>query len=121
MIKMENFVFSSRSMKNAKRDLNNAMKKKSSGFEREVKMTVLKENDPNREKRQYWYFTFCQKDRVYRNCFVKFYGTWKEARLEMFRHFGEHWGFQYSSEEFEGQVERFKLEEVVIGKPAGGN
>ena len=49
------------------------------------------------EKRQWWVFTFgCGQQ--HENCYVKIYGTFGEARTEMFNNYGEEWAFQYSEE-----------------------
>lgn len=33
----------------------------------------------------------------------------------MFKHFGDAWGFQYSEDDFKGQVEKYNLYEINIG------
>jgi len=84
-------------------------------------MTTLKPNNPNHLKKQYWYFTFCQRDQVYKDSYVKFYGTYDEARIEMFKRFGDYWAFQYDWKEIKSQIDMFGLEEVVFEKESGGN
>lgn len=49
--------------------------------------------------KQWWIFTFCSGQK-YGGRYVKFYGTYSEARDQMFEHFGVDWGFQYSEEEW---------------------
>jgi hypothetical protein len=63
--------------------------------------------------KQYYYFTFCYGDHEYRNCFIKFYGTYSEAREKMVNRFGIKWAFQYNEEEFKDQIEKFNLKEVL--------
>jgi hypothetical protein len=64
------------------------------------------------EKEAAWYFTFCQKQTLLRNKYVKIFGTFLGAREIMFQNFGEKWGFQYSEEEFKGQVRKYSLGEL---------
>lgn len=61
---------------------------------------------------QKWFFTFCCDDEEHCNDCVVFEGTYGEAREKMWDRFGSHWAFQYSEEEFEGQVEAFGLREI---------
>ena len=61
---------------------------------------------------QNWYFTFCGVHEQ-SNCYVKIFGTFESSREEMFRGFGEKWGFQYSSPDDAG-VYRYNLQEILI-------
>ena len=67
------------------------------------------------EGRKIWYFTFCQKQSLLKNRFVKIHGTFNEARSIMMDNFGTLWAFQYSEEEWKesNQEERFNLKEVA--------
>ena len=59
-----------------------------------------------------WYFTFCGNHK-YPNGYVKIFANdFGEARQKMFDMYEDKWGFQYTEEEFEGQVEQFGLYEV---------
>lgn len=59
-----------------------------------------------------WYFTFCMDDEEHCNDYAVFEGTYEEARKKMFERFGRCWAFQYSEEDFKGQVEKFGLREI---------
>lgn len=62
-----------------------------------------------------WYFTFCCGiDKPYRNGYHVIEAVdSSSAREIMVSRFGMEWAFQYSEKDFEGQVERFHLYEVV--------
>lgn len=64
-------------------------------------------------KKQWYYFTFLYGSEN-RNKYVKFFGTYSEAREQMFSHFGDKWGFQYTEKEFAGQIEKFGLQELKV-------
>lgn len=51
-------------------------------------------------EKQNWYFTF-GTGHEHADRFVKIYGTFIEARNEMFERFGSAWAFQYSEAEWE--------------------
>ncbi len=59
-----------------------------------------------------WYFTFCQHDTENKRKYVKIKGTYGEAREKMSIMFGLAWAFQYSEEQFAGQVEAYGLTHV---------
>lgn len=65
------------------------------------------------DKKQWYYFTFLYGSKN-RNKYVKFYGTYSEAREQMFKHFGDKWAFQYDEKEFAGQIEMFGLQEIKL-------
>ena len=52
-----------------------------------------------------WVFTF-GSGQQYAGHYVKFSGTWDEARQKMFDTYGEEWSMQYSEEEWEDWVKR---------------
>lgn len=53
-----------------------------------------------KEKKETWIFTFGH-GQLHEGRFVKFYGTFGEARSKMIDRFGAEWGFQYSEDEWE--------------------
>lgn len=65
------------------------------------------------EQKQWYYFTFLYVSEN-RNKYVRFYGTYSEARKKMLKHFGNKWGFQYTEKEFAGQIEKFGLQEIKL-------
>ena len=62
--------------------------------------------------KEVWYFTFCGRHKQ-RDCYVKFSGTYGEARDKMVDAFGEEWAFQYPEAEAEKAVHRFNLKEIT--------
>ena len=72
-------------------------------------------SSPPKPKKQNWYFTFGFDHYVDGECaknkFVKIYGTFEGARLQMFERYGRTWAMQYGSAEAAG-VETYKLEEL---------
>lgn len=55
--------------------------------------------DKYTEEKKTWVFTFgCGQPNEGK--FVRFSGTYAEAREQMFNHFGDTWVFQYSEEEW---------------------
>ena len=65
------------------------------------------------DKMEYWYFTFGYGQEHGPNGYCKIQGTYREAREEMVRRHGIKWAFQYSEDQFAGQVEKYNLHEVV--------
>lgn len=65
---------------------------------------------------QTWYFTFGygQKNAGH---FVKFSGTYSEARDKMFDAFGTEWAFQYSEEEWMESISREVCTEIELTSP----
>ncbi len=59
----------------------------------------------NLNREQWWYFTFGygQKNAGH---YVKFYGTYAEARDKMIEKYGLAWAFQYSEEEWDAWIKR---------------
>jgi hypothetical protein len=57
----------------------------------------------DRDKEQVWIFTFGYGQQ-HEGHYVKFFGTYGEARIKMLREYGTQWGFQYSEEEWENYV-----------------
>ena len=57
------------------------------------------------EDKKNWIFTF-GVGQPYEGHYVKIYGTFAQARDEMFRRFGREWAFQYSEEEWQAWLER---------------
>lgn len=56
------------------------------------------------EKRENWIFTFgCGQQ--YEGYYVKFFGTFGEAREKMCSRFGKSWAFQYSEKEWNSYVQ----------------
>ncbi len=49
------------------------------------------------DQRQWWYFTFGYGQK-HSGHYVKFHGTYNEARCAMFEHYGDKWAFQYSED-----------------------
>lgn len=65
------------------------------------------------EEKQWYYFTFaCNSEN--RNKYVKFYGTYSEAREQMIKYFGVKRVFQYDEEVFTGKIEMFGLQEIKL-------
>lgn len=61
---------------------------------------------------QEFYVTFMQKQ-AFKNKYVRIMATnGSEARDAMFAHFGDKWMTSYEGSAFEGQIERFGLEEL---------
>jgi hypothetical protein len=52
-----------------------------------------------KEKKQNWYFTF-GSGQPNDGKFIKFYGTFEEARQKMWDAFGAKWSMQYSEEQW---------------------
>lgn len=65
------------------------------------------------QEKQWYYFTFASASEYGNKC-VKFYGTYSEAREQMFKHFGDKWAFQYDEKEFAGQIEMYGLQEIEL-------
>jgi len=65
--------------------------------------------DRNRE-RQLWYFTF-GFGQHHQNKYTVFYGTYNEARENMFHKHGQKWAFQYRCKEDAG-VDKWGLTEI---------
>lgn len=63
------------------------------------------------EKERHWIFTF-GGNHSHPNGYVKIWGTFHDARTEMFRRYGDKWAMQYETEEQAG-VNRFNLSEVI--------
>ena len=63
------------------------------------------------KEEQNWYFTFGQSS-LFRNKYMKVYGTLEEARERMFETFEAYWAFQYDEKEFLPQIEAYGLEEL---------
>lgn len=62
-----------------------------------------------------WYFTF-GFNHPFRNYYVTLYNmTHEQAREKMIETYGMKWAFQYSSEDFEGQPEKYGLAEIEFG------
>lgn len=57
------------------------------------------------EERQNWIFTF-GSGQPYEGHYVKIYGTFAEARDEMFKRYGRSWAMQYSEDECEDWLKR---------------
>lgn len=55
-------------------------------------------NIPTQEQKN-WIFTF-GSGQLHEGHYVKIFGTYEEARLQMFERYGDQWGFQYSEEEW---------------------
>jgi len=55
-----------------------------------------------------------QSQEELRNKFVCISGEFDEARMKMFKVYGSKWAFQYSEEEFKGQVQKYNLEEIPL-------
>lgn len=65
------------------------------------------------EEKQWYYFTFCQSQRRLKDMYIKFYGTYGEAREQMFENFDSKWAFQYKEEDFIRQIEAYGLREII--------
>lgn len=50
-----------------------------------------------KEKKANWYFTF-GSGQAHDGCYIKFFGTFNEAREKMVNAFGLKWSMQYSEE-----------------------
>lgn len=54
-----------------------------------------------------WYFTFLGSDPVYKDCVQPIIaGNYMDARYAMFEKYGDHWGFQYSEEQWDDWCNR---------------
>lgn len=60
-----------------------------------------------------WVFTFCI-GRKHGGHFVKFDGSYSEARQKMIDKYGLEWAFQYSEEDWNRYTERAKKERLPI-------
>lgn len=59
---------------------------------------------------KWWIFTFgCGQEHA--GHYVRFYGTFGEARQKMFDHFGDKWAFQYPEEEFDGSETEMEVKD----------
>lgn len=59
--------------------------------------------------RTWWYFTFgCGQ--IHAGYYVKFFGTFGEARREMFECHGDRWAFQYSEQDWLAWKEKCRSE-----------
>ena len=62
------------------------------------------------EERQNWIFTFGYGMKNAGH-YVKIYGTYGEARNEMFRRYGDNWAFQYTEKQFNGNETELEVME----------
>ena len=60
----------------------------------------------------WWFFTFMQSQTALKNRYIKFAGSYEEARLAMVANFGTKWANQYSEEEFLPQIKDYGLTEI---------
>ena len=60
-----------------------------------------------KDKRQWWYFTF-GVGQPHEGHYVKFFGTYDEARTAMVEKYGARWAFQYNEAAWEGWVRQCK-------------
>lgn len=67
---------------------------------------------------QSWYFSFCY-DSENASKYVEIFGTYENARMEMFRRYGTAWAFQYESKELAG-IERWGMTRLGPVIQAGG-
>ena len=68
---------------------------------------LLTREIPDANKEQWYRFTFgCGQKHA--GHFVKFYGTFSEAREQMCKKYGTDWCFQYSEKEWQDNIERAK-------------
>ena len=67
------------------------------------------------DKKQYWYFTFMDRQTLLRDKYVKIFGTYDEARQIMVDNFESKWGFQYETAEKAG-VDIYGLKELIEGE-----
>lgn len=58
-------------------------------------------------KNEWWIFTFGANQKNAGH-YVKIYGTFNDARQEMFRRHGDSWAFQYSLAEWSDHVEHMR-------------
>jgi len=65
-----------------------------------------------KEQHQDWYFTFKYQDKELRNKYMVIHGTYESARNTIIELREDSWSFQYSKDEFKGQVEQYGLTEV---------
>lgn len=63
--------------------------------------------DVGSNEKQNWIFTF-GSNQPHAGKYVKIYGTWGEARMEMLERYGRNWGFQYSEADWNAYVEEAK-------------
>lgn len=78
----------------------------------EARVKMIRQMIKKQEK-QWYYFTFASASE-YGNKYVKFYGTYSEAREQMLKHFGDKWAFQYDEKGFAGQIEMYGLQEIEL-------
>lgn len=68
-------------------------------------------------ERRNWIFTF-GNDHEFAGNYVKIFGTYEEARAEMFSRFGDKWAFQYSEEAWQEIVDnpdrKWPIEEEMM-------
>lgn len=64
------------------------------------------------EKREWYYFTFGY-GQEHQGHYVRFFGTFWEAREKMFEEYGDDWAFQYSEEQWREWKERCKMEGML--------
>lgn len=62
----------------------------------------------DRDKEQVWIFTFGYGQK-HEGHYVKFFGTYSEARNQMREKYGTQWGFQYSEKEWNDYVKEAEL------------
>jgi hypothetical protein len=56
-----------------------------------------------------WYFTFgCGQ--IHAGYYVRFFGTFAEARRKMFERYGDRWAFQYSQQDWLAWEEKCRSE-----------
>lgn len=61
-------------------------------------------------KERWWIFTFgCGQQNA--GHYVKFFGTYGDARQQMFDKYSDKWAFQYAEEEFDGNETELKEDE----------
>jgi hypothetical protein len=80
---------------------------------------AIAEDKENGTEPQDWYFTFGydhtdHAGQPLRNRYMKFHGTFNEARKQIYMLRGNAWSNQYPWEHFERQVERFGLTEYTV-------
>ena len=71
---------------------------------------MIKRFDPNEEMN--YYFTFRSEQIIMKNYYVKFFGTWIEARNFIILNLGANWDSQYSESEFMNGVYNSRLNEL---------
>lgn len=67
----------------------------------------------DKDKRQNWIFTFGDGQQNAGH-FVKFFGTFDEAREQMFEKYGSEWCFQYTEEEWNDYVKEAEEQALRI-------